>query len=135
MAYFCPENTFLQLKHNIQVIYLTLLPDFQLLMWKFTKFLKCCFGNHKSFFTTQLLCIFLAQTLYTFYKNTPPKWKFSDFHCWHWNLSNSSGYFSNRKSVFLLKLDHSSVSWDIILLYFFSSVLFICYCQNWHIIV
>ena len=31
MGYFCPENTFLQLKHNIQVIYLTLLPDFQLL--------------------------------------------------------------------------------------------------------
>ena len=35
--------------------------------------LKCHFGNHKSFFTTQLLCIFLAQTLHSLYKNTPSK--------------------------------------------------------------
>ena len=39
----------------------------------------CHFWNHKSFFTTQLLCIFLAQTLHTFYKSSPSKCKFSDF--------------------------------------------------------
>ena len=39
----------------------------------------CHFWNHKSFFPTQILCIFLAQTLHTFYKNSPSKCKFSDF--------------------------------------------------------
>ena len=39
----------------------------------------CHFWNHKSFFTTQLLCIFLAQTLHTFHKSSPSKCKFSDF--------------------------------------------------------
>ena len=39
----------------------------------------CHFWNHKSFFTTQLLCIFLAQTLHTFYESRPSKYKFSDF--------------------------------------------------------
>ena len=36
------------------------------------------FLNHKSFFTTQLLCIFLAQTLHSFYKSSPSYCKFSD---------------------------------------------------------
>ena len=39
----------------------------------------CHFWNHKSFFTTHLLCIFLAQTLHTFYKGNPSKFKFLDF--------------------------------------------------------
>ena len=34
---------------------------------------------YKSFFTTQFLCIFFAQTLHTFYKSSPSKCKFSDF--------------------------------------------------------
>ena len=38
----------------------------------------CHFWNHKSFFRTQLFYIFLAQTLHTFYKSSPSKWKFSD---------------------------------------------------------
>ena len=29
--------------------------------------------------TTQLICIILAQTLHTFHKNIPSKYKFSDF--------------------------------------------------------
>ena len=37
------------------------------------------FLNHKSFFTTQRVCIFLTQTLHTFYKSCPSKFKFSDF--------------------------------------------------------
>ena len=39
----------------------------------------CHFWNHESFFMTQLLCIFLAQTLHTFYKSSPSKCKFLDF--------------------------------------------------------
>ena len=39
----------------------------------------CHFWNHKSFFTAQLLCIFLAQTLYFFHKSIPWKCKFPDF--------------------------------------------------------
>ena len=39
----------------------------------------CHFWNHKSFFTTQLVYIILAQTLHTFEKNIPSKCKFSDF--------------------------------------------------------
>ena len=58
------------------------------------------FWNHKSFFTTQLVCIILAQTL--------------------WNSSNFLCHFSNKKWVFLQSLDHSSVSWEITLLRFFS---------------
>ena len=34
---------------------------------------------YQSFFTTQFLCIFLAQTLHTIYKSSPSKYKFSDF--------------------------------------------------------
>ena len=39
----------------------------------------CHFWNHKSFFTTQLVYIILAQTLHAFDKNIPWKCKFSDF--------------------------------------------------------
>ena len=39
----------------------------------------CPLWNQESFFTTPLLCIFLAQMLHTFYKSSPTKCKFSDF--------------------------------------------------------
>ena len=39
----------------------------------------CHFWNHESFFTTQFLCIFLAQTFHTFYKSSPSECRFSDF--------------------------------------------------------
>ena len=70
MGYIFPRNTFLQLKHYIQRIYIK--HYFQLLVRKFTKLLM-------SFFTTQLVCIIVAQTLHTFDKNIPSKCKFSDF--------------------------------------------------------
>ena len=38
----------------------------------------CHFWNHKPFFTTQLVSIFLAQKLHNFDKNIPLKCKFSD---------------------------------------------------------
>ena len=39
----------------------------------------CHFWNHEWFFTTQLLCNFLAQTLNALNKSSPSKCKFSDF--------------------------------------------------------
>ena len=39
----------------------------------------CHFWNHMSFFTTQPLCIFLAQTSHIFYKSIPSQCIFSDF--------------------------------------------------------
>ena len=50
---------------------------------------SCHFRNPKSFFTTQLFCIFLAQTLHTFYKSSPSKCKFSDLSRYveTWDLS------------------------------------------------
>ena len=46
---------------------------------------------------------------------------FDIFECSGKNLLNSSCHFSNHKWVFLQILHHSSVSWKITLLYFFSS--------------
>ena len=46
---------------------------------------------------------------------------FDIFKCSGENLPNSSCHFSNHKSVFLQILHHSTVSWKITPLYFFSS--------------
>ena len=46
---------------------------------------------------------------------------FENFVCSGENLPNSSCHFPNHKSVFLQILHHSSVSWKITPLYFFSS--------------
>ena len=75
-GYFCPKNTFLGLKHDIQRIYLILLsttcvPNSPNSM--------CHFWNHESFLTIQLLCIFIVQTLHTFYESSPLASKFSGF--------------------------------------------------------
>ena len=74
MGYVCQKSTFLQLKHYIQRIYLTLLS---------TNYVKIHqipyighFWNHKLFFTAQLVCIILVQMLHTFDKNIPSKFKF-----------------------------------------------------------
>ena len=63
MDYFCPKNTFFQLKHYIQNVYLI-----------FLSFLK---PNGIFQDTTPLYC--LAQTSHAFYKSIPSKCKFSDF--------------------------------------------------------
>ena len=72
MGCFCPKNTFLQLKHYIPNITFNCLCEN-------SPYYLCHFWNHKSFFTTKLHCIFLAQTLHTFYKSSLSKCKFSDF--------------------------------------------------------
>ena len=64
MDYFCQNNTFLS--KNISqrgFIYLNI----HYLSIKFPNSL-CHFRNNKSFFTAQLLCVFLAQTSHTSYK-------------------------------------------------------------------
>ena len=76
MGYICPKNTFLQLKHYIQWIYITLLS---------TTFVKIhqtpyvIFETVCHFYDTTGRVIILAQTLHTFDKNIPSKCKFSDF--------------------------------------------------------
>ena len=82
----------------------------------------CHFWNHKSFFTTQLLCIFLAQTLHTFYKSSPSKCKFSDFPLLRLNKVHQISHviFQMKSQFFLKVLNLFSVSWEIILLYFFN---------------
>ena len=75
MGYFCPKNTFLHLKHYTEDLSNI---TFNYLCENSPNYL-CHFWNHKSFFTTQLLCIFLAQKLHTFYTSSTSKCKFSDF--------------------------------------------------------
>ena len=72
----------------------------------------CHFWSH--FSRDTLVDTFLAQKLHTL-----------DQKCLHLLLitlkltSNSSRHFSNKNSVFLQSLNHSSLSWDITLLCFF----------------
>ena len=64
---FCPRNTFRQLKH-------TYTEDLSIITFNYLRENSpnqlYHFRNHKSFFTTQLLYMFLAQTLNTFYKSS-----------------------------------------------------------------
>ena len=76
MGYICPKNTFLQVKHYIQRIYLPLLSTTYVKIHQIPYI--CQFWNHKSFFTTQLVCIILVKILRTFDKNIPSKFKFSN---------------------------------------------------------
>ena len=77
MGYSCPKNALLQLEHYIPKIYLTLLSTTCVKIHQITYVIFETI--YKSFFTTQFLCIFLAQTLHTFYKSIPSKCKFSHF--------------------------------------------------------
>ena len=77
----------------------------------------CHFWNHKLFFTTQLLSIFLAQTLHTLYKSSPSKCKFSDFPLLGLKFTQFLMSFFEQKVSFSSKFgsfssvmrDHSSV--------------------------
>ena len=84
----------------------------------------CHFWNHKSFFTTQLLWIFLAQTLHTFHKSSPSKCKFLDFPLLGLKFTKLLMSFFKQKASFLQSLDLFLVSWEVILLYFFSWTLY-----------
>ena len=77
----------------------------------------CRFWNHKTFFTTKLLCIFLAQILNTFYTSSPSKCKFSDFALLALKFTKSLMSFlesrvsfsSNFASLFSVMRHNSSV--------------------------
>ena len=62
----------------------------------------CYFQNHKPFFTTKLLCIFLLKyyILHTFYESSPSKRKFPDFPLLALKFTK----------IFLESLDHFLVS-------------------------
>ena len=61
----------------------------------------------------ELFYNFLTQTLHTFYKSSPSEYKFSDFPLLGLKFTKFLMPFSNKKSVFLQTLHHSSVSWDV----------------------
>ena len=134
IGYFCPKNTFLQLRH-IQSIYLTLFSTTcakirQMTYVIFETSRKKKFFWKKSFFTTQLLCIFLIQTLHTFYKSSTSKCKFSDFPLLALKITKFLMSFFKQKTIFLQRLDLFSVSWKIILLYFFSWNFICCHWEK-----
>ena len=127
MDYFCPKNTFLQLEHYIPKIYLTLLSTTCVKIHQITYVIF----ETISHFSWHNSCIFLAQTLYTFYKRSPSKCKFSDFLLLRLNKVHQISHviFQMKSQFFLKVLNLFSVSWEIILLYFFSWN-FICYWQT-----
>ena len=63
---------------------------------------------------------FCSSNLVYFGQKEPTKRNFQTFEWLSENSPNSSCNIWNHKSVFLLTLHHSSVSWDLTLLYFFS---------------
>ena len=69
------------------------------------------------------------QTLHTSGKSRPLKCKFSDFPLLALKFTKFLMSFSSKKLVFLQSLNHSSVSWEITLLYIFSWNLS-CYWQK-----
>ena len=62
----------------------------------------CHFWNQKSVFTTQLVRIILVQTLRTFDKNIPSKYKFSDFSLLELKYIKLLMSFSKQKVIFSL---------------------------------
>ena len=72
---FCPKNTFLQLKHYMQRIYLTLLSTTS----KNSPNYLCHFCQTISHFSQQTPLYLLAQRLHSFHKSSPSKCKFLDF--------------------------------------------------------
>ena len=102
MGYFCPKNTFLQLEHYIPKIYLTLLSTTCVKIHQITYVIFETI--YKSFFTTQFLCIFFAQTLHTFYKSSPSKCKFSEPSNARVKVDQFSHVFFQTKSQFFSKV-------------------------------
>ena len=96
MGYFCPKNTFLQLKDDIHRIYPALLST-------------TCVKIHQRTYVifeppAQPLYIFLAQTLHTFCKNSLSKWKFNTCHCLQYKVHPIPHVIFGSKSQFFFKL-------------------------------
>ena len=99
MGYFRPKSTFLQLKHYIQRMHLTLLSTTRM---KVQKISYVIFETMSHFSRHNFSVFFLAQSLHTFEKSSPSKWKFSDFSL----LALKCTRF--RMPFFKLKLSFSS---------------------------
>ena len=123
-CYFCPKNTFFQLKRYIQTVYLTLVSTTCVKIHHYVIFETISyFLRHNS------SVFFLAQTLHTLYNSSPSKRKFSDFSLLLLKFTKSPMSVFKQKVSFLQSLDLFSVSWETIFLYFFS-LNFICYWQK-----
>ena len=61
---------------------------------------------------------FFSSNLYTFNKKSSSKWNFQTFEWVGENSPNSLCHPWNYKSFLVLTLHHSSVSWEMVLLYF-----------------
>ena len=121
MSYFSPKNTFLQLKHYIQRIYVTLLSTTCAKIHQTTYVIYetiSPFSRHNS-----------SQTLHTFYKSSPSKCNFSGFPLLALKFTKFVMSFFKLKVRFSSKFGSLSVLWEIILLYFFSWNI-ICYWQK-----
>ena len=84
MGYFCPKNTFLQLKH-IQRVYLTLLST-------------CCVKIHQMTYV-------ILETICHFSRHSPSIYQSENFqtcYCLHWNSLNSSCHFWSQEFFFKL---------------------------------
>ena len=108
MCYFCPKNTFLQLKHYIQGVYLTLLS---------TTYVKI---HQIPYVIFEIISHFSQNDSSVF--SQLKHYNFSDFLL-------LALKFTKFLMSFLQSFDYSSVSCEIILLYFFSWN-FICYWQK-----
>ena len=105
--------------------------DFQVLGSKFLKFLMSILKRQISFSSIfESLFIFMTNKSFVNFKvihfllwakGSHQSSNFDTFKCSGKNLPNSSFHFPSSKSVFLQILHHSSVSWKITPVYFFSS--------------
>ena len=111
MGYFCPKNTFLQLKDYIQRIYLTLFSTTCVKIHQNTYVIfeiKSHFSRHNSF------VFFLAQTLHTFNKCSTSKWKFSDFPLLGLKFTKFlMPFFKQKISFFSVMRDNSYVLFQL----------------------
>ena len=108
MRYICLKSTFLQLKHYIRRICLTLLST----AVKIHPIPYVIFEiiSHFSRLIFQLVGDFLAQTSQTVDKNIPSKCTFSDVPLLELKFTKFLMSLFKKKSVFLQSLDHSSVT-------------------------
>ena len=117
MGYFCPKNTFLQLRACIQRIYVTLL---SIACVKIHQIRYVIFETI-SHFSRHNSSAFLAQTLHIFDKNSPSEYKFSDFPLLALNFTKFLMLFFSQKvssssefrSLFSVIRDNSSVLFQL----------------------
>ena len=126
MGYFCPKLNFPK-KYS---------PSAKTLYIEYLTFNYLCenspgyLSHYITFHDTTPQYFFLAQTLHSFYKSSPSKWNFSDLLLLRLKFTKFLMSFFKQKNQFFFRFGSlNSVSWEIILLYFFSWN-FACYWQK-----